>query len=361
MMDEFGVWQRSRNLLPLAAPPARPSARPQHHHRQLPHLLGRFSPLRQIKAVIHGFPGLNHPRLTLHQHQRPVRIRVLGSHPARAEPPQQPAEQRGHPQHELPNHGHAEDRGGERRLLGRGSVDQRHAPDHRPRVGPRDERGTGSERGVMEHEVEGPAADAQAQRLRGAGDGRGRLLSRRVRGRGLLEGTGVHDLLDNARGAARSRWRWREALAWEVEDHHVEATGFEGPVEAAEGEGSRGEAGEDEDAVRGRDALEAGGHDEDARRGIEVQHATDDELVPLESTPRPRRKKAGKKEREEEDINGEVEKEAEGDRAGRRWCGWAARRAVVRCHGGAAGGSGERIVRRHFFFFWLGLVAIATR
>lgn len=141
---------------------------------------------------------------------------------------------------------------------------------------------------------------AEAERVHGAGDGRGRLVGRvepgvgrRLRrGGGLLErhlarldevlegveDAAVHDLAEGALAWRRRRRRVagrRHALPREVDGRGEEAAGGEGAEGVAEGEGSGGEAGEDEDsgAVRRGGGGGFGGDGEEVGARMELEDA----------------------------------------------------------------------------------------
>jgi hypothetical protein len=97
-----------------------------------------------------------------------------------------------------------------------------------------------------------------------------------------VEDAAVHDLAEGAGALRRSRGggRWGEALAGEIEDRGEDAPGGESGEDAAEGEGSRGEAGEDEDSWRGSGGGgRAGGDGEEAESGVELEDAAGGEVL----------------------------------------------------------------------------------
>lgn len=147
----------------------------------------------------------------------------------------------------------------------------------------------------MEHEVD----RREAERVHGAGHGCGRLVGG-VEGTGRLgagflerhlagldevlegvEDAAVDDLPERVR-AGRGGRRRREALAWEVDGGGDESPGGEGREEASEGEGSGGEAREDEHGMvlllRGVDGG-AGGDGEEVGVRVELEDAAVGEVA----------------------------------------------------------------------------------
>jgi len=176
-----------------------------------------------------------------------------------------------------------------------------------------------------------------------------------------VEDAAVHDLPERAgpRGRGRGGESWGEALAGEVERRGVDAAGGERGEDAAEGQGPRGEAREDEDAVRGGGAGGggAGGDGEEAGGGIELEDAACGEVFAEERRKRGGggwRQEVGEEEREEGDGGSEVEPEGERGREGegpgcrrrrRRRRRWSSGR---RAHVGRRVGDGDGgICRRH--------------